>query len=88
MTPSGLKGIQRSSDNVNGALRGVRRYLSDVEGEPSQMAKVTLEKARRETKAVLEKVNAFFEKDFAEYQKEVEAVQFSLFKERKAIKLE
>ena len=88
MTPSGLKGIQRSSDNVMGALFGVRRYLSDVEGEPSQMAKVTLEKARRETKAVLEKINAFFEKDFAEYQKEVEAVQFSLFKERKAIKLE
>lgn len=88
MTPSGLKGIQRSSDNVNGALFGVRRYLSDVEGEPSQMAKLTLEKARRETKAVLEKINAFFQKDFAGYQKEVEAVQFSLFKERKAIKLE
>ena len=88
MTPSGLKGIQRSSDNVMGALFGVRRYLSDVEGEPSQMAKVTLEKARRETKAVLEKINAFFEKDFAEYQKEVEAVQFSLFKERKSLKLE
>lgn len=88
MTPSGLKGIQRSSDNVTGALRGVRRYLSDIEGEPSQMALLTLEKARKETKTVLDKINAFFEKDFAAYQKEVEAVQFSLFKDREPVKME
>ncbi|MEZ5043042.1 MAG: hypothetical protein R2828_24310 [Saprospiraceae bacterium] len=88
MSPDDLKGIQRSSDNLNGALSGVRRYLSDVEGEPSQMVKLTMEKARKETKMVLDKLNAFFEGDFAAYQKAVEAVSFSLFKPREAVKLE
>jgi hypothetical protein len=88
MMPEGLKGIQRSSENVQGYLRGAGRYLSASEGSPNQPAEVMIRKATRETQQVVDKVNAFFAKDFAEYRKRVESVPFSLFKDYEPIRFE
>ena len=88
MDPAGLKGIQRTAETLNNTLRRARRYLSDVEDRPSQMAQLTLEAARQETREVISKINAFMAGDFAEYQKKVEAVQFSLFKNFEPVKME
>lgn len=88
MDPEGLKGIQRTAENLSNTLRSARRYLSDISGEPSQMATLTLEAARKETREVLAKINEFMSGDFAGYQQQVEAVQYSLFKEFEPIGIE
>lgn len=87
MQPDGLKGIQRSSDNVNGDLGGVASYLRSLDGPPNQPVKLMMQKAETRLAGVLDQVNGFFAKDFADYQKQVEAVKFSLFKEMEAVKL-
>jgi hypothetical protein len=88
MDPEDQKGIQRTAENLSNTLRSARRYLSEVSGTPSQMAKVTMDAARKETREVLAKINAFMTGDFADYRKKVEAVQYSLFKEFEPIGLE
>lgn len=88
MDPEGLKGIQRTAENLSNSLRSARRYLSDINGEPSQMATITMEAARQETRNVLAKINAFMTGDFAKYRQKVEAVEYSLFKEYEPIELE
>ncbi len=80
MMPEGLKGIQRSSDNLVGAYYLASRYLSASDGAPNQAAQIMLNKAKEETAEVVGQVNAFFEEDFAKYREAVEAVQMSLFK--------
>ncbi len=88
MLPEGLKGIQRSSENLNGTLYRTNAYLHSYEGTQYQALEVMMKKAREETQMVLEKVNDFFATDFAEYQRQVEEVQRPLFKEYKPLKLE
>ncbi|MCB0636006.1 MAG: hypothetical protein KDC54_05290, partial [Lewinella sp.] len=88
MDADDVKGIIRTPDNLTSTLRTASRYISDVVGEPSQMALVSLEQARSQTEQVLEKVNAFLENDFAAYRQAVEAVQYSLFKEMAPVKME
>lgn len=88
MDPDGLKGIQRTARTLSNTLGQARRYLSDISGKPSQMALVSLEMARKETREVLAQINNFMSKDFAEYQKKVEAARFSLFKTYEPVGLE
>ncbi len=88
MEPEGLKGIQRSNDDLNSALSGVSRYLRSLEGPANQPVKVAMKKAREETAKVLEEVNAFMTTDFAKYRQAVEAVKFSLFGDFEAVKME
>ncbi len=88
MLPEGLKGIQRSSENLNGTLYRTSGYLNSYEGTKSQQLDIMMQKAREETQMVLEKVNDFFATDFSEYQKKVEEMQRPLFKEYQPLKLE
>lgn len=88
MDPEGLKGIQRTAQNLNNTLRSARSYLSDVDGEPSQMARITLEAARKETREVLARINDFMSTDFADYRQKVEELKYSLFKKFEPIELE
>ena len=88
MMPEGLKGIQRSSDNLVGAYYGASRYLSASDGAPNQAAQIMLNEAKEETAEVVGQVNAFFEEDFAKYREAVEAVQMSLFKAYEPVTVE
>ncbi len=87
MQPKGMKGIQRSSDNLNSTLYQVSGYLRASEDGSGQTVGILMERARKETSEVVDKINAFMSKDFADYQAKVEAVQYSLFKPMEAIKL-
>lgn len=87
MDPEGLKGIQGSSDNANGALYGVARYLRSLDGPANQAVQLKMQQAEERLANVLDRVNQFFAEDFADYQKEVEAVKFSLFKEMTPVKM-
>jgi len=88
MQPEGLKGIQRTSDNLNSTLFSVSGYLRDMENKPTQAIQHLLNKAKRETAEVIGQVNALVQNDFAEYQVAVEKVQFSLFKGMEEIRME
>ena len=88
MNSSDFKGIQRSTGKLNSTLYSTSSYIRASPGAPNQAAQVMMSRAREQTEEVLAKINTFFEEDFSEYQKKVEAVQFSLFKEFKPIKLE
>lgn len=88
MMPEGTKGIQRNPNNLSSKLWPARRYIGDVVGEPSQMAKVALEQAREHTQMALDQINAFLENDFKAYQEEIETIPVNLFKDMEPVKME
>ncbi len=83
--PRGLKGIQRAPDNLNGKLYAASRYLRGTFGKPSNNAINAVKNAENHTKKVLKGVNAFLANDWKTYQKTVEALQFSLFKNMESV---
>lgn len=87
MMPGGLKGIQRSSDNLTSTLGAARRYISAADGAPNQAAKRAIAKAKRDTRKVLEEINTFMAKDFKAFQEHIEGLNFSLFNEYEAIRM-
>ncbi len=88
MEPADVKGIKRDPNTLMNSLRSVRRYISDINGEPSQMVGFTLEKARQHTAEVLERVNKLVTEDFVDYRTKVQAITVQLFKEMEAVKME
>ena len=87
MMPDGLKGIQRSADNLNARLYSASRYIAEVEGAASQMALLELARAKEQVAKVLLAVNNFLTTTFADYRKQVEAVPLQLFKNLEAVEI-
>ena len=85
MMPEGLKGIQRDPENITGNIWRTRSYLESSDGPPNQNARIMTEKVRKEVAAVVADINRLVEKDFMEYQKQVEALKYSLFKTYKPV---
>ena len=77
----GLKGIQRNPNNLNSILRTGRRYLGSSYGAPNANAQIAMKKGEQRAMEVIEKVNAFMSKDWAEYQEAIKNVEFDLFKD-------
>jgi len=88
MQPTGLKGIQRSSDNLQYRLYQTSSYISALDGRPTQAVEHMMNTIRTEMEDILEQVNGFFDDDFADYQEQVEDVQYSLFKEIDPVELD
>ncbi|MEM9885195.1 MAG: hypothetical protein AAF849_04825 [Bacteroidota bacterium] len=88
MQPEGMKGIQRTSTNLNSTLYSVRSYLSDMENEPTQAIQHLMSKAKKETAEVIGQVNALVQNELAEYQAKVEQVQYSLFEVMEEVRME
>ncbi len=88
MTPSGLKGIQRSSDNLSGYFGNARRYIGTLDGAPNQAAERMMERAKAEVEKVLAEVDQFFTDDFRAYQEIVEKSVESVFKPYEPVKME
>ena len=84
----GLQGIVRSPDILSAKVGAIGRYLySNITG-PNDTHSYLLNYAESETEKVLEKVNAFFNDDWEEYQSNVEDADLSLFKDYKPIKIQ
>ncbi|MEM1328050.1 MAG: hypothetical protein AAGI23_18970 [Bacteroidota bacterium] len=88
MQPEGMKGIQRTSDNLTSTLYGISSYIGNITQEPTQTVKLLMERARAEVAEVVGQVNEFVQNDFATYQKSVEEVQYSLFEPIEEIEVE
>ncbi len=87
MQPEGLKGIQRTSDNVMGKMYNARGYIGSSMGAPNQAAQRTMEVARDYVSEALDAINDFFMNDFKEYQEKVEGVSVPLFKEYEPVRM-
>jgi hypothetical protein len=87
MQPEGMKGIQRTSDNLNSTLYSVSSYLGSIQTRPTQAVRLLMERAKEEVTDVVGQVNEFVQNDFADYQKAVEAVEYSLFEPLEVIEL-
>ena len=74
-------------ETLQRSIGAAQQYLRALDGPANQAATRTLERARAHTAQVLDKINAFMEKDFAAYKAKVEALQFSLFKAAEPLKM-
>ena len=88
MEPEDVKGIQRNENNLSSALQRAQQYMNASDGAPNQGAQRMMAKARQQTTEVLNRINNFFAGKFADYRKQVEAVQYSLFKAYVPVKVE
>ena len=76
-----IKGIQRNPNALNARLGQAFDYIEGNQGAPNAAAQTAIAIAKRETDAVVEKVNALFDTQWKEYRLKAEAVKYSLFKE-------
>lgn len=81
MEPADLKGIQRNPTNLQAYLYGARRYISQIEGQPNQMAQLLLSQFSEKAEVFVGEVNEFLNGELADFQREVKAAELSLFGE-------
>lgn len=75
------KGIQRGKQGLNSFYWNALGYINGNMGAPNATAKIAIEKARRETDSIIEKINKLFDNQWVEYRKQVEVIKYSLFKD-------
>ncbi len=78
-TPEDFKGIDRA-DRLVGNLQRTAQFVNSSEGAPGPNASNAIKNVSQQINTVNGRVNSFFEKDWAPYQKAAEAIQVSLFK--------
>ena len=88
MTPVGAKGIVRTAGVLQDAIFRAMSMLNSSPGKPQGNAMTALNQAKKQTNTILEKVNAFFEKDWKAYQDKVEVMKYSLFKKYEPLKMD
>ncbi|MBL7810106.1 MAG: hypothetical protein JNN28_19955 [Saprospiraceae bacterium] len=76
-----VKGIQRNPNTLNNYLSRPFDYIEANRGGPNASAKIAMDAAKKETDAVIERVNQLFDKSWKEYRDKVEVVKYSLFKD-------
>lgn len=75
-----LKGIQRNPNTLNGAHYRALQYLNAADGAPTRQARLAMEQLEQEREHIINRINAIIEGPWKDYQKQVEALQFPLFK--------
>ena len=81
MDPEDQKGIQRNPTNLQSKLYGARSYIGQIEGQPSQMARLMLAQFREGADDFVGQVNDFLSGELKAYQDEVTSAQLSVFGE-------
>lgn len=88
LAPQDAKGITRSDDRVVSYLSTAQRYIFNAQGQSSQMSDIAKEQAQNKLNKALPIINAFFEKEWIDYQEKVKAARAPLFKKYEPLKLE
>ena len=88
MAPRDAKGIVRTAGALQDGIFRAMSMLGSSQGKPQGNALIALNQAKKQTNTVIEKVNAFFEKDWKQYQEKVEALKYSLFKKYEPLKID
>ncbi len=81
------QGITRNPDpSTVSYLSTARRYIGSLLQEPGNTEKQLIKNAYEKVNPVIDKIDAFFKNDWANYRKEIEALNLSLFKDVEALK--
>lgn len=88
MFPKDTKGYTRDPSKINSTLFQTWGYVRSGTGASGQSAQIMLQRSKEKVQGVLERINALMAGEFADYQKAVEAVQYSLFKSFEPIRME
>ncbi len=83
--PGSFQGIYRNPDVLSAKVGGAMRGLGGNFEALSQREKLLVAQAKAALKPALEKVNAFFAKDWKDFREAVEAQKFSVFKDYSSI---
>ena len=87
MNPRGRQGISRNPDVLTAQIGMVNRYLySNITGQ-TKTHEILLTHAEKETEKVLEKLNTFFDEEWANYEDAVGSARVTHFKEYKPLKI-
>jgi photosystem II stability/assembly factor-like uncharacterized protein len=81
LSPENQKGIRRNDTALMSSVWRTYSYLSSSGGAPNPTAEIVIQQSEEKINEALEKVNAFFDKDWKAYREKVEAVERPLFKE-------
>jgi photosystem II stability/assembly factor-like uncharacterized protein len=81
------QGIFRRPDHLSGNLGNASYYIQAGEGEPSTNARFTIQKCDKQIEILIERTNEFFETDWKEYKRKVDAVKFDEMKDYEKIDL-
>ncbi len=76
-----VKGIQRSSKNLNSYFWRATGYIEGNIAAPNANAQVAIKHAKDETELLLQKINTFFDTNWKDYRTKAEAIRYSLFKD-------
>jgi hypothetical protein len=86
-TPRDFVGYDHVTVRLNNHLQSATGYILSSEEAPSQMAKLAVEQSKLETERVLNKINEFFENEWAAYQKLVNETNNDVFKSYEPLKI-
>ena len=88
MMKSGLKGIQRNPDLLNGNLRSASSYLRSSWGKPGGNTDTAIEYARQKTVSVANHVNTFMDEKWKPYEARIKAIQLKIFEDLEPVSIE
>ncbi|MFQ5640475.1 MAG: hypothetical protein ACE5IR_21045 [bacterium] len=86
--PKQVQGIQRDPSLVSSQIRRASGYVQSSWDMKGETGKIALQQAEAALEKTLNKINAFFKKEWPEYRKAVEAMQLSFFDEYEPIQVE
>jgi photosystem II stability/assembly factor-like uncharacterized protein len=84
----GVQGIFRDSDLLFSRFFEVSGYLQSSNEAPNGNQKLIYNQVDADAKTYLNKINAFFDKDWRDFQKAVEDAKYSIFKSYEPFKVE
>jgi photosystem II stability/assembly factor-like uncharacterized protein len=76
-----VKGIRRNPNQLTSTIYGTFRYINSSYDAEDPTHELVMQHAEEALSAFVERVNAFFEKDWAAYRKAVEEAKLSPFKD-------
>ena len=88
MSAPDAKGINRQPNALTDALFRASGMAASSDSKPSTNGQAAIDAAKILAREIFDKVNTFFEKDWAAYQAKVEAARATLFKKYEPIKMD
>ena len=74
------KGIQRDPDNLNASFYRALGYIGGGKGAPNATTQIAIQQAKTEAEKLVQRINTLFDQPWLNYRKQVEKIQYSLFK--------
>ncbi len=88
LMPKDFKGIDSNYPALSNDIWRTSSYVYDSKGAMNATTQIAVQQIKEKIKDYIEQVNGFFENEWLEYQEKVNGIEYSLFKEYEAVKME